>query len=192
MKTSELLKTHTRSNHQELEKILVGKMRNIHNKQQYIELLQLFYDYFGAIEKQINPFIGVVQLEDYSQRRKTTALKNDIIKLGGNVRNDIEADDLPEYDNSLQAFGALYVIEGSTLGGPHICKMIKKQLDQQDDVGFSFFNGYGDQTEAMWNKFKVVLDDQAEDEMEQSFILASADQTFLKFRTWIQKQAILK
>lgn len=191
METSEKLKSYTRLSHQELEKTLVGEMRAIQTKTHYIELLQLFYNYFGAIEKQINLFIGAGQLDDYLQRRKTSALMTDIKALGGSVEQNINAEDLPHYGNSLQAFGALYVLEGSTLGGPHICKMIKKQLGQQDDVGFTFFNSYGDQTEAMWHKFKLILDNQAENENEQNMILQAADSTFLKFRSWIQKQVNL-
>jgi heme oxygenase len=69
--------------------------------------------------------------------------------------------------------------------------MIRKQLQKHDDTGMSFFNSYGDQTEFMWHKFKAVLDKQAENEAEQDIILQAADETFLKFRSWVQKQTIL-
>jgi heme oxygenase len=166
-------------------------MRNIKTKTQYIELLQLFYNYFQGIEAQINLYIGAEQLEDHLQRRKTSMLINDITALGGTVKRTIEDNDLPRYESHLQAFGALYVLEGSTLGGSHISKMICKQLQKHDDVGLSFFNSYGDQTELMWHKFKAVLDTQAQNETEQNVILQSADETFLKFKSWIEKQTVL-
>lgn len=191
MVTSEKLKSYTRSNHQELEKKIIGKIRNIQNKADYIELLQWFYNYFGAIEAKINSYIDARELEDHLQRRKTSTLLSDITTLGGTANQTIGAEDLPEFNNHLQAFGALYVLEGSTLGGPHISKMIQKQLKDYDGHGFSFFNSYGDQTDMMWNKFKAVLDTQAENETEQEEILQSADETFLKFKTWIEKQANL-
>jgi heme oxygenase len=189
--TSEKLRSYTQKNHQELEKTLVGKMRSMENISQYIELLQLFYNYFQGIETQINLYIGKEQLEDHLQRRKTSMLMNDIVALGGIVNTTIDEEDLPQYANHLQAFGALYVLEGSTLGGSHISKMIRKQLQKHDDTGMSFFNSYGDRTEFMWHKFKAVLDTQAENESEQDVILQAADETFLKFRSWVQKQTIL-
>jgi heme oxygenase len=189
--TSEKLKSYTQSNHQQLEKTLIGKMRNIQTKTQYIDLLQLFYNYFEGIEAQISQYIGAEQLEDYLERRKTNMLVNDIEALGGSVKRIIEVEDLPKYENQLQAFGALYVLEGSTLGGSHISKMIRKQLQQHDDLGLSFFNSYGDQTEFMWHKFKAALDMQAQNESQQVVILQSADETFLRFRSWIEKQTIL-
>jgi heme oxygenase len=189
--TSQELKSYTRSSHQELEKILIGKMLDIQNEKQYVELLQLFYNYFSVVEEQINLYIGPAELEDHLQRRKTKMLQNDIATMGGSVKKMIVVDDIPVFSNHLQAFGGLYVLEGSTLGGSHISLMIRKQLQKDDDAGFSFFNSYGDQTMAMWAKFKIVLDRQATNRVEQNLILQSADETFLKFKSWIEKTGIL-
>jgi heme oxygenase len=189
--TSEQLKSYTRTNHQELEKLLVSKMRGIRTQEHYVDLLQLFYNYFGAVEEQINQYIGTEHLKDHLQRRKTSSLLNDITALGATANKTISQEDLPVFENHLQAFGALYVLEGSTLGGPYISKMIQKQLDKQDTEGLSFFNSYGEETETMWNMFKAVLDRQAGNEAEQNVILQSADETFLKFKSWINKQSSL-
>jgi heme oxygenase len=187
--TSEQLKSYTRTNHQELEKLLVSQMRSIQTQEEYIDLLQLFYNYFGAVEAQINPYIGQEHLDDYLERRKTSRLRDDILALGGDASTTITPEDLPEVKNLLQAFGALYVLEGSTLGGPHISKMLQRQLNKPDTEGLSFFNSYGEETMTMWERFKVVLDRQADDQMGQDVILQSADETFQKFRLWINKQA---
>jgi heme oxygenase len=186
---SQQLKIYTRSNHQQLEKILVAQMRSIHTKEQYTDLLNLFFTYFGALEKRINKYIGTGQLADYPERRKTESLLEDINSLGGSTIDTIEADDVPQIDNELQAFGALYVIEGSTLGGVMISKMMKKQLDLQDGRGLSFFDSYGSETEAMWSQFKEVLDQQVSNESDERLLLAAADETFLKFKLWIDKQS---
>jgi heme oxygenase len=166
-------------------------MRGIRTQEHYVDLLQLFYNYFGAVEEQINQYIGTEHLKDHLQRRKTSSLLNDITALGATANKTISQEDLPVFENHLQAFGALYVLEGSTLGGPYISKMIQKQLDKQDTEGLSFFNSYGEETETMWNMFKAVLDRQAGNEAEQNVILQSADETFLKFKSWINKQSSL-
>lgn len=190
--TSERLKAFTSSNHQELEKLLVGHIRSINTREAYSDLLQLFSNYFGAIEAQVDPLIGQAVLADYTQRRKTKSLENDIIALGGTANRNIQAEDVPEITNILQAFGALYVMEGSTLGGPHIVRMIQKKLDTAELKGFSFFQSYGDDMMLMWEKFKQVLDLQAKNEAEQQVILDAANETFLKFKIWINKQSTLK
>jgi len=61
---------------------------------------------------------------------------------------------LPEIKNTAQAFGALYVIEGSTLGGQIIKKMVQKQLCMEGNNGLSFFDGYREATSDMWQVFK--------------------------------------
>jgi heme oxygenase len=189
--TSERLKAFTSSSHQELEKLLVGQMRNISNQEAYSSLLQLFYNYFGAIEAQVDQLIGPAVLADYTQRRKTKSLENDIIALGGTATRSIKAEDVPQIKNILQAFGALYVMEGSTLGGPHIVRMIQKKLQTDDLKGFSFFESYGADMMHMWQQFKEILDKQATNEAEQQVILDAADETFLKFKIWILKQSTL-
>lgn len=190
--TSERLKAFTATNHQELEKILIGQMRNISSDKAYAALLQLFNNYFGSLEAQVSQYINESNLADYLQRRKSKSLESDIIALGGTPAKTIHADDLPEIKNSLQAFGALYVMEGSTLGGPHIARMIQKKLHTTALTGFSFFESYGADMMPMWDTFKEVLDKQANDEVEQQIILDAADQTFLKFKCWIIKQSSLK
>lgn len=166
-------------------------MRTIQTKEQYSDLLNLFFTYFGALEKRINQYIGSSQLPDYPERRKTESLLNDMNYLGGSSLEAIEDADVPQIDSPLQAFGALYVIEGSTLGGVMISKMMKKQLDLQDGRGLSFFESYGEETEAMWSRFKEVLDRQVSNEADEQLILNAADETFLKFKQWIDKQSKL-
>jgi heme oxygenase len=183
----EQLKSETLSNHQQLEKHLIVKLKGMQSPEDYINILQIFYAYFGALEDQINQFIGVDQLPDYAERRKTESIKNDILALNGIVPEKATAVDLPEIGSLLQAFGALYVIEGSTLGGQVISKMISKQLALDDDAGISFFKSYGEQTMAMWEKFKTVLEQHAASQYAADEITEAANETFGKFRLWMEK-----
>ena len=183
---SDYLKLHTKANHLQVEKLLVAKMRSIANSDDYVELLQIFYGYFGALEDKINRYIGNLQLPDYAERRKSESLFNDIKSLGNTVPQKPEVLDLPIIENSLQAFGALYVIEGSTLGGKIIAKLIANQLNLQNNNGLSFFTSYGDKTEKMWDGFKEILDMQPQNQADTKIILDAANDTFLKFKFWIE------
>jgi len=184
---SELLKQNTKSNHQQLEKLLVTKLRLISTTEDYIKLLQLFYGYFGGLEDKIIGNLSEVHMDDHLERRKTLSIANDIKILGGTLNEKAKEGDLPQIENFLQALGALYVIEGSTLGGRVIVKMLQRQLDIEHNKGLSFFSGYGEETESMWTSFKELLNNQTLTLGETELIIAAADSTFEKFKLWIEK-----
>jgi len=182
------LKKATLANHQQLEKMLVGQMRAVRSKEDYINLLQLFYSYFGGLEEQIDLYISTRELPDYKQRRKSAALANDIKSLGGTPVSLANLEDLPPIQNTRQAYGALYVIEGSTLGGKIISKMMAQQLGITDGSGLSFFSGYADDTETMWDKFKQALNQQADNSEQASQVIDTANETFARFKQWAESQ----
>jgi heme oxygenase len=183
---SEKLKEKTKLNHQLLEKKLVGKLKAMRSKQDYTELLALFYSFFGGLELAIDQHIDTSHLPDYPQRRKTAALAHDITELGAGLPVLAGGNEIPPINNHLQALGALYVIEGSTLGGKIISKMISGQL--QLSAGLSFFNGYGEQTENMWQIFKQSIDQPLE-AIEEDKVILSANDTFLQFSRWFDQHA---
>jgi len=183
---SEQLKAGTKLNHQLLEKKMVAAIRAISSIKDYEQLLIVFYSFFGGLEAAINIHIDRTQLPDYAQRRKTAALADDLAKLGGLLPQLAPPNDLPAILNHLQALGALYVIEGSTLGGSIISKMVSRQLNMHDNAGLSFFNGYGNDTEEMWQIFKQTLDTSVKPPDEETVIQA-ANETFLKFGNWFDK-----
>lgn len=52
------------------------------------------------------------------------------------------------------AFGSLYVIEGSALGGRVITPRLQHHLGLEPGRGASYFHGYGEDTGAMWRDFR--------------------------------------
>lgn len=104
-----------------------------------------------------NDYAEKLQLEE---RRKLSALQKDLASLGITDYGETTA---PQLTNIQQAFGILYVMEGSTLGGNVIAKNLAK-LDAFRDFSFQYFGIYGDQTGPMWKNFKNVLDEDFGDE----------------------------
>lgn len=182
---SDKLKEETKNNHHQLEKVLVGKLKAIRSADEYAALIKLFYGYFGGLETKIESVIDTTHLPDSADRRKTHALANDLTFLGAGVPARAEGDALPVINNHLQAIGALYVIEGSTLGGKIISKMMQQQLGM-DGQGLSFFLGYGDRSTQMWDTFKEMLDGQAQNPEQEAVVIAAANETFLKFGEWFR------
>ncbi|PJJ79669.1 biliverdin-producing heme oxygenase [Mucilaginibacter auburnensis] len=184
---TEKIKATTLQYHQETEKILVGKMKSMRSVADYAHILELFYGYFGGLELLIDKHINTQNLPDYTDRRKTAALANDLTNLKGNLPPKAEDTELPQINNLLQAFGALYVIEGSTLGGKIISKMVQQHLGITDGQGLSFFNGYGEDTGNKWVQFQQKLNAIAPTEAQQTEVIAAANNTFEKFRDWMVK-----
>lgn len=178
------LKELTKINHQLLEKKLVAQMKAINNIAAYSKLLELFYSFFGGLEVAMGKHPDLSFLPDQAERRKSTALANDLKALGTTLPVLATGIALPTIENNLQTIGAMYVMEGSTLGGKFIAKMISKQLNMEDAPGVSFFKGYGEATESMWQKFKESIDALPITATEEAIVITSANNTFLQFSQW--------
>lgn len=184
---SEKLKELTQENHLLLERKLVSEMKSIGHIKEYASLLSAFYSFFGGLERGIEKFIGVHDLPDCAQRRKSSSIAADMGSLGYSLPDLASAHELPEIRNKFQALGCLYVIEGSTLGGRMISKMILPRLPVDAQGAFTFFQGYGDQTMPMWLVFKDTLNDSLTPikRNQESMLIEAANETFLKFSTWL-------
>jgi heme oxygenase len=183
------IKEATLQNHQQVEKVLVSKMKGMRSVNDYVNLLRLFYGYFSGLEQQIKPYINAATLPDHDDRRKTAAIANDLATLSGTLPDVATGEALPAISNELEALGALYVIEGSTLGGKIISQMIQQHLNITDDGGLSFFNGYGDNTQPMWDTFKASLNTAVKTQDDEVVVVNAANETFSKFKQWIEVSA---
>ena len=183
---SEKLKENTKINHQVLEgKLLLG-MKLIRSKSDYANLLSLFYSFFGGLEIIIEEHLINTDLLDYANRRKVRSLANDLVFLQKIIPAFAGIEYLPKIDDHFQALGALYVLEGSTLGGTAICKMLKGPLNIKGFEGMSFFYGYGEETMPMWKIFKSILDLPIYISKQES-IIQSANDTFKHFSLWFDE-----
>jgi len=156
---------------------------------QYLKILVKFYGFFSPLEKKINDFQLIHHfLPDFARRRKASALLADIdivSKKENSAPVLYECEDLPQVSNTAEAFGSLYVMEGSTLGGRFIYKNLEKnlRLDKQD--GALFFYGYGDETGSKWKEFQAGLSRFSEENPEENAsTIMAAEETFEKLKSW--------
>jgi heme oxygenase len=81
-----------------------------------------------------------------------------------------------------EAFGALYVLEGSTLGGKLILKAAASRLGPAISGAAAFFSGHGEAAGPMWQNFKTALDNFGRTwPAQQVLVAAGAKQTFQHF-----------
>lgn len=174
---SQNIKEGTSAAHQKLEGTVVRQLKAIRSNADYAEVLKNFYAYFNAVEKTIAPYITSDVLPDYTERRNSSYIKQDIEELGGSVENLPEAN-VPQINSPLEALSALYVLEGSIMGGPYIVQMLNKY---GITAGTSFFSGYGADNGKMWGAFITVLNAYGEDPTNHARAIEVANETFSKF-----------
>lgn len=85
-------------------------------------------------------------LPDWPARRRSAALVADLAELGA---APIAPRDIPAYDSVAAALGAIYVLEGSRLGGAMLVRSVPAHLPRR-------FLGAGDS--ASWRKLVATLD----------------------------------
>lgn len=146
----------------------------------YIQLLKMFWSILQPLESAL-----AVVLEEnlpgyYPERRRSPGLEEDLAYLGFDRRDLLPGLRPPAIGTLPDALGALYVVEGSTLGGQIIARHLNATLGLGPDTGASFFHGYGEQTGTKWQEYLRILEQHAT-ENNQAQIIGSAQATFERF-----------
>lgn len=108
-----------------------------------------------------------------AQRNKKSMLEKDLALL------NLEKPEIPKlfhFDDYATFMGALYVFEGSTLGGAVICRKLKEN-PHLSHLDFHFYASYGERLGMMWKMFLDHLI-QIEDPEEVNRCIESANHTF--------------
>jgi heme oxygenase len=184
--TAQHLKHHTSQQHQALEDVVLPQLHRLHSVTDYNHLLQRFYGYYKPVEFLIEQQIDEQQLPDIKQRRKADLILHDLTFSNAHATNLPLATKLPQLHNSIQAFGALYVLEGSTLGGRGITKLLLKNTALHlQPAQVQFFNGYGAVTGSRWMAFLERLNAIGESSSVQVQLTVAANETFSLFKKWL-------
>jgi heme oxygenase len=97
---------------------------------------------------------------------------------------------LPMVETLGNAFGALYVLEGSKLGGRYILKDLSNRLGSDIEGINAFFTGYGVDTAVRWASFKASLDRFSTlRPVEFPEVIAGAKMTYASINAWMSPLA---
>ena len=194
MTLPEKLKLETSALHTQLEtNTLLQKLTSDGiSKGEYKIILEKFFGFFYPLEEKLTSFAAEITpfLPDFAERRKSDWLLRDLSEISDPVKQqEIKfCNDLPEVNNSADAFGCLYVLEGSTLGGRFISKSLNTSLNLTANTGASYFNGYADKTGSKWKTFREALQNFSEqNKSKNDLITFSANNTFLKLNNWLSQ-----
>lgn len=179
-----LLRTETADKHKELESLMF--VNDIMNKtltvEDYKKLLTVNYIIHQKLENKLSNMLDadIAHELEMNSRLKLAALNKDLDYWG------IDSLTLPSLDfdlfvpekNNAEVLGALYVLEGATLGGNVIKKHILANPNFAGKAdGLNYYGVYGDDLSAKWKSFVSVLNERiAEPDYERC--VNSANQTF--------------
>jgi heme oxygenase (biliverdin-IX-beta and delta-forming) len=177
----ERLRAETATAHRDLEaRMDLGSGALVRSR--YVELLRNFRRANGAYEAVAGPALPDDLRPMFDARRKTGLLDEDLRHFGAIERE--RPDDLADAQRliggrSHAAIGAMYVFEGSTLGGAVIARHLEARLGLRTVEGRRYFTPYGGHTGAMWRAFKARIEARVgDDRAGRDAIVAAADATF--------------
>ncbi|WP_157959604.1 biliverdin-producing heme oxygenase [Devosia submarina] len=120
------------------------------------------------------------------ERSRLALLEADLTKLGrAPERRSFAPLWLPHH--KAEAFGALYVMEGSTLGGKLISRALQKTADWPLKSP-NYFDPYGPQTGAMWSLFQDELLDIPP--ADANGVIHGANETFTMLESAFAREAV--
>lgn len=156
------LKNATRTDHDKLEQLMyVGDiMSGSLSLAQYKQLLATNYLVHKAFEHFLFSSVSheLAQQLDLIHRKKLSVLKKDMEELRmPEPEND--AGEITFNKNDAELLGAMYVLEGATLGGSVIVKRLKNNPNFEG-LSLNYYQVYGDQLIPMWKQFCEILNQQ--------------------------------
>ncbi len=160
----------------------------------YQRLLQAYYGFYRPMESTLYDAGLIPGGFDQALREKTPTLHTDLIALG--VANQAIAAlplclALPRLDTPAACLGALYVLEGATLGGQVLRREMARRLALDADNGGAFLNVYGAETGRRWKDFLDYLSHVPLDDHNRLLAVDAACSTFSCFEQWLDSQEVL-
>lgn len=148
---------------------------------EYSNLLGRFYGYYAPWERQAAQRFPAL----LDGRWKTPLLERDLRFLGIVTASLPQCQEIPPLDTLPATLGAMYVLEGATLGGQYITRQLKPQLELTDGQGIAFFSSYGSETGSRWKAFQTILQEHSSAAHDAEMI-RSAVSTFESMYIWLR------
>jgi heme oxygenase len=167
------LKAATQADHERLEQLMFVEqvMNGTLSFNEYKRLLVINYLVHHVLEEQLvsalNPAIAAkLQM---NSRLKLIALRKDVEEAGVILPESINYYEPLPVTNDAFNLGALYVLEGATLGGSVIIKKLLQNVNLQPyQLNYHYYNIYGNELIFKWKQFCEILNQLPDEEVEQA------------------------
>jgi heme oxygenase len=183
----ERLRTETRAEHESTESVMPLMQADL-SRPQYVNVLQRLYPVVKSWEQFAQAHTPADLVDTVQGRQRAGLIAQDLEMLGAAKAGDaalFPAEAIPglrqeEAGYRASFLGAMYVMEGSTLGGQYIARHLEEVLGLTAGEGNAYFRGYGERTGEMWRAFKAVLAEVPEEQADS--VIAAAKAMFGVFR----------
>lgn len=155
---------------------------------EYLRLISRMAVYF----QQLEPLIAAHRdsfvkhgLQDIDQRLQRSGwLKSDLDGLSSDFMHS-KSIEFKTLDSFSAAIGALYVCEGSTMGGMMIRPLLQKRLGEE--YPFRFYQGYGKANMPMWKQFVSWMETI---QVDRKAAMLAASEVFINLRACLDDSSI--
>jgi heme oxygenase len=150
--TIDSLRAATASVHRRLDQTL-GLIDRLQQPETRAALLGRYYAFHKGAEIALAPFLSPISDLDFAARCRSPLIAQGLHDMA----QPVPANALPGFDVGTrpEAFGAFYVLEGSSLGGRSILKSLVRR--RAPLAGLGFLDPYGVRTAARWLGFLAIL-----------------------------------
>jgi heme oxygenase len=183
----QILKQETEEEHRGAEGALPLMQKNL-DQSTYVDCLGKWYGVIAAWEEQASLSAPAWLQPLLISRSRRSLLALDLAWFG--VLAPQERVTLPPLADLPSLLGAMYVLEGSTLGGQIIASHVETALPLTPGHGDSFFRGHGSQTGPLWKEFCEMLKTHIPDD-QQDKVIVSAKRMFMTVSFWMQKKSVV-
>jgi heme oxygenase len=145
-----------------------------------------FYQPFEAlIEDQLGQHCELAQLLLWDARKKRRWIEEDLRAMDRSVQlaSVVHCEDLPKISSVNHVVGALYVTEGSTLGGTFIERHLRARAEFEP-LPLRFFSSHQQSTGKMWRSFLSQAEALVKTDGFEEAASAAVD-TFRKLNAWL-------
>lgn len=166
-----------------LHPLLSGITRPGYALSSYQLVLVAYYHYYRELEAAIDRALAAgVSTFAYEARRKLGWLASDLAYFGIDPEAVAWRPASPvaafSFADEGALLGALYTVEGSSLGGQVIIRHLAAQLGLGPATGGRFFYGYGEETMSLWTQFEAFMNQALIDDTSRGSAQHAARTTF--------------
>jgi heme oxygenase len=150
----------------------------------YVSCLLKLHGMIAAWEEWAAPHAPAWIQPLLAARQRRQLLMLDLTWFGADTSGEARPT-LPELRDAASLLGAMYVMEGSTVGGQLIAGHVELVLGLTAGQGNAYFRGHNERTGQLWKEFCDVLRTKVPDS-ETDAVIAAAKAMFGVFGSWMR------
>jgi heme oxygenase len=161
------------------------------DRERYVWFVARQYGFTAPLEPRLAAAPGIAATGlDLARRQRAHLFAADLLHLGLHPGRLPRCEALPRVDGAARALGALYVLEGSTLGGAFLLAHLGRSLGISATAGASGLAPYGHALREMWVAFADALDAFVRGAPGATpDVIDAARETFVKMIAWLRAPA---